>query len=731
MANEFKHKDPGTELTQAEFIAACGDGHIFACQATGDIVYASSATVLSKLARGAANTVLSMGGSCIPAWTASPSVTDLTIGGGCITLSAATDIDLLDNNASALSFDATGKTGIIDIVTTNCSEGVTMSGTLGVTGVLTATGGLAGGAICIGSNTITTTGLISGGSLDVDDVLINGSTIGHTCDTDLITVADQSVTIAGDLAISGGCITLTGAATDIDLIDNNACALSFDASGQAGILAIDTQNCAEGVKMSGKLTVTGAISTTGALTVGACDTGLDVKFFGASAGAYVLYDQSEDQLEIRGASADATTSTGKLLLSTSLTNVNANDVIGSINFQAPAEAGGTDAVAIAAGIRAVAQATFTCAVNSTDLIFYTGHSEAATEKFRFTSQGEIGIGGANYGTDGQVLTSGGAGAAPAWEDAAGGVGCGPLRIANGAACAPAYSFSGDTNSGFYHTGTADTIELIAGGGGSLRLDSDSKVYIKDCANSKLGRGLTIQGGGYDNEIFSLKSSDVDHKLTTDDCGAIGTETDTFFAIKKNGATYGGACLMSWTTGNGIYFRNHVGGSGWTSHASNQGASFQFMVYKHDNCNSLNAMSADTNLLAIGYVDGCGGARRFLFDKEGTAHADVGTATYDDYCDVELLRGLLATTCDQYKQNYVDKFGEDLMYNQQWYEDNKLIGKCSIHYETRPCGRIEQRAMVNMTGLAMLHHSTIIQLSDRVNARLDGIETQLKALTEGK
>ncbi len=423
MANEFKHKDPGTELTQAEFIAACGDGHIFACQATGDIVYASSATVLSKLARGAANTVLSMGGSCIPAWTASPSVTDLTIGGGCITLSAATDIDLLDNNASALSFDATGKTGIIDIVTTNCSEGVTMSGTLGVTGVLTATGGLAGGAICIGSNTITTTGLISGGSLDVDDVLINGSTIGHTCDTDLITVADQSVTIAGDLAISGGCITLTGAATDIDLIDNNACALSFDASGQAGILAIDTQNCAEGVKMSGKLTVTGAISTTGALTVGVDDTGHDVKFFGAAAGAYMLYDQSCDQLEIRGASADATTSTGKLLLSTSLTNVNANDVIGSINFQAPAEAGGTDAIAIAAGIRAVAQATFTCAVNATDLIFYTGHSEAATEKFRFTSQGEIGVGGANYGTDGQVLTSGGAGAAAAWEDAGGGGPC--------------------------------------------------------------------------------------------------------------------------------------------------------------------------------------------------------------------------------------------------------------------------------------------------------------------
>ena len=145
------------------------------------------------------------------------------------------------------------------------------------------------------------------------------------------------------------------------------------------------------------------------------DTSFDVKIFGASAGAYMLYDNSEDRLEIRGPSADATTSTGKLLLSTALTNINANDVLGKIEFQAPLEAGGTDAITVAAGIQAVAQSTFAADSNATDLIFYTGHSEAATEKFRFTSQGELGIGGATYGSSGDVLTSGGAGAAPTWE----------------------------------------------------------------------------------------------------------------------------------------------------------------------------------------------------------------------------------------------------------------------------------------------------------------------------
>ena len=64
------------------------------------------------------------------------------------------------------------------------------------------------GSIDIGSSTITTTGLITGGSLDIDDVVINGTTIGHTDDTDLITLANGSVTIAGDLTISGDDLTM-------------------------------------------------------------------------------------------------------------------------------------------------------------------------------------------------------------------------------------------------------------------------------------------------------------------------------------------------------------------------------------------------------------------------------------------------------------------------------------------------------------------------------------------
>jgi hypothetical protein len=51
-----------------------------------------------------------------------------------------------------------------------------------------------------------------------------------------------------------------------------------------------------------------------------------------------------------------------------------------------------------------------------DMVFTTKEAE----RFRFGAAGQLGIGGATYGTSGQVLTSGGSGAAPTWADAGGG-----------------------------------------------------------------------------------------------------------------------------------------------------------------------------------------------------------------------------------------------------------------------------------------------------------------------
>jgi hypothetical protein len=85
------------------------------------------------------------------------------------------------------------------------------------------------GTIDTGSSTITTTGLISGGSLDIDNVLINGTTIGHTDDTDLLTVADGLLTVAGEVSLTTldiGGTNVTSTAAELNIVDGNTSATS-------------------------------------------------------------------------------------------------------------------------------------------------------------------------------------------------------------------------------------------------------------------------------------------------------------------------------------------------------------------------------------------------------------------------------------------------------------------------------------------------------------------------
>ena len=147
-----------------------------------------------------------------------------------------------DDSASAFTFIADAS-----------NSGETFSGSSGnvifgnITGTLqtaaqtniTSVGALNGGtitsgfgAINNGASTITTTGLISGGSLDIDNVLINGTTIGHTDDTDLMTLSSGVLTVAGELdAVS---LDISGDA-DIDGTLNVTETLTVDKTATSAI----------------------------------------------------------------------------------------------------------------------------------------------------------------------------------------------------------------------------------------------------------------------------------------------------------------------------------------------------------------------------------------------------------------------------------------------------------------------------------------------------------------
>jgi len=56
-----------------------------------------------------------------------------------------------------------------------------------------------------------------------------------------------------------------------------------------------------------------------------------------------------------------------------------------------------------------------------NFIFKTNRGTGQLERLRINKEGAIGLGGANYGTSGQVITSQGSGAAPQWADVAAGM----------------------------------------------------------------------------------------------------------------------------------------------------------------------------------------------------------------------------------------------------------------------------------------------------------------------
>jgi len=80
-----------------------------------------------------------------------------------------------------------------------------------------------------------------------------------------------------------------------------------------------------------------------------------------------------------------------LTLQTGETDIAQDDVIGAINFQAPDEGTGTDAILVAAGIEAVSEGDFSSSNNATKLSFKTGASEAASEKMSLSSAGLLTI----------------------------------------------------------------------------------------------------------------------------------------------------------------------------------------------------------------------------------------------------------------------------------------------------------------------------------------------------
>ena len=165
--------------------------------------------------------------------------------------STATELNKMDGNTSATSTTVADADRVVmndngtmvQVAVTDLAayfdDEITAMGNLVETGALDAGSITSGfGTIDTGASAITTTGLISGGSLDIDNVLINGTTIGHTDDTDLMTVADGLLTVAGEVSM-----------TTLDIGGTNVTATAAELNHSDGVTsAIQTQIDTKGSK---------------------------------------------------------------------------------------------------------------------------------------------------------------------------------------------------------------------------------------------------------------------------------------------------------------------------------------------------------------------------------------------------------------------------------------------------------------------------------------------------
>ncbi len=185
-----------------------------------------------------------------------------------------TDIDgTLTVDGTAIDFNATSTLAIDN---TNTTNGITIG---------TSTSGV---PISIGHGTsevtindnLTVTGTLTLGSnaelTEAELEMLDGITAGTVAASKAV-VVDSNKDIA-----SFRNVTLTG---ELD-------AATLDISGNADIAGTTNLDAVD---------IDGAVQLDATLTVGEDDTGYDVKFFGATSGAYMLWDESTDDLVLAGA----------------------------------------------------------------------------------------------------------------------------------------------------------------------------------------------------------------------------------------------------------------------------------------------------------------------------------------------------------------------------------------------------------------------------------------------
>ena len=198
-----------------------GTGYALADISAGKITSANGFTgnLTGNVTGNASGTAATVTGAAQAAITSVGTLTALTVD------NLGINGNTITANSGALNLTpATGSAIVLDS-TINVDAGV-VTGATSITStafVGALTGNASGSAATVttaAQSAITSLGTLT--TLTVDNVIINGSTIGHTGDTDLITVASGIVTVAGEVSLTTldiGGTNVTSTAAELNMLD--------------------------------------------------------------------------------------------------------------------------------------------------------------------------------------------------------------------------------------------------------------------------------------------------------------------------------------------------------------------------------------------------------------------------------------------------------------------------------------------------------------------------------
>jgi len=134
-------------------------------------------------------------------------------------------ITIPNSNVKVVATDGGGSSGIVyDLFTDVSFAGTTAMGSVDIDG-----GAI--DAVTLGTNSAVTQAVI-------DNVNINGSTIGHTSDTDLMTLTSGVLTVAGEVSMTTldiGGTNVTATATELNYVDGVTSAIQTQIDTKASV----------------------------------------------------------------------------------------------------------------------------------------------------------------------------------------------------------------------------------------------------------------------------------------------------------------------------------------------------------------------------------------------------------------------------------------------------------------------------------------------------------------